>query len=287
MGKIDTECFWLSYKFIVYYMQRQWNNVAGIYIFAGINSQNQWVPYYISQCDSFLNTMPSNEIWRKAQNIGATHVHAMAEYNLETRMQIEQHLIQSFKPPLNKQQLLDLLKIHTTNSQKGEIIMPAMTKQPVENKIKQLLDSMPEIPADKKNNALTTIINHISEYISENLLDGRLKILFEYEKHYLTLIKEYKEEIKFAHSIQEDLRRERSQFFSQILKEVSETLKKSDVESSVASKWIQELVDSYTKSINLSSDLADIHAIDVIGKIRERAKKEVNIDNIDKGIEGR
>ena len=48
----------------------------------------------------------------------------------------------------------------------------------------------------------------------------KLELLYEYEKHYLELIKGYKEEIKFASALQEDLRRERSQFFTQTLKEV-------------------------------------------------------------------
>ncbi len=104
---------------------------------------------------------------------------------------------------------------------------------------------------------------------------SKLEVLYEYEKHYLDLIKEYKEEIKFAASLQEDLRRERSQFFTQVLREVSETLKNASVDSNVASQWTQELVDSYTKSIDLSSDLAKTHVIDVIGKIRESAKAEI------------
>ncbi len=113
------------------------------------------------------------------------------------------------------------------------------------------------------------------EFVSLESMKNKLQILFEYEEHYLKLIKEYKEEIKFCSTMQEDLRRERSQFFTQILKEVSDTLKKAEVESSVASQWVQDLVDSYTKSIDISSDLAKTHVVDVIGKIRNRAKKEI------------
>ena len=121
-----------------------------------------------------------------------------------------------------------------------------------------------------------TIKMLFDEFVSLEGMKTKLQILFEYEEHYLKLIKEYKEEIKFCNTMQEDLRRERSQFFTQILKEVSDTLKKAEVESSVASQWIQDLVDSYTKSIDISSDLAKSHVIDVIGKIRNRAKKEIS-----------
>ena len=89
------------------------------------------------------------------------------------------------------------------------------------------------------------------------------------------LLTEYKEEIKFSASLQEDLRRERSQFFTQVLREVSETLKNTSVDDKIASQWVQELVDSYTKSIELSSELAKTHVVEVIGEIKERTKEEI------------
>jgi len=107
-------------------------------------------------------------------------------------------------------------------------------------------------------------------------LHNKLQILFEYEKHYLDLIKEYKEEIKFANTIQEDLRRERAQFFTQSLKEVAQTLKDAAVEKSVADQWTMELVNSYTKSLDLSSDLAKTSVVDLIGKLKEDTRVERN-----------
>ncbi|OQX03696.1 MAG: hypothetical protein BWK80_55110 [Desulfobacteraceae bacterium IS3] len=110
------------------------------------------------------------------------------------------------------------------------------------------------------------------------MLRSKLEILFEYEKRHLDLLKEYKEEIKFANALQEDLRREKSNFFTQILGEVSESLKKVQVEPSVAAKWLQELVESYTKSLNVSVDLAKICVVEIIGKLREESKE--NLENI-------
>ena len=105
-------------------------------------------------------------------------------------------------------------------------------------------------------------------------LEEKLRILYEYEKKYLDLLKEYKEEIKFAAALQEDLRKERTKFFAESLKEVFKTLKDAQVESQVASMWIKELVDSYTRSLDLSSGLIEEHTLDMIAEIREEAKKE-------------
>ncbi|UOO13159.1 MULTISPECIES: hypothetical protein [unclassified Synechocystis] len=128
-----------------------------------------------------------------------------------------------------------------------------------------------ELDSNKKQILLKEIYNLITEI--EN--DNRLSILYEYEKHYLELLQQHKDEIKFANSIQEDLRRERSQFFTYGLREVCETLKNSGVDADIASAWIQELVKSYTKSLDVSSELAANQVIDTIGILKSEAKKEL------------
>lgn len=124
------------------------------------------------------------------------------------------------------------------------------------------------------------ITKDLQESVTLNSLKARLSVLFEYEKNYLELVKEFKEEIKFASGIQEDLRKERAKFFSETLKEVSSTLMESQVEDKVASQWLKELVNSYTKSLDLSGGLIEEHTLDMIGKIREKAKEQKNIIEI-------
>jgi hypothetical protein len=95
------EIIWLTYEFGIYDYEEQWSNVAGIYIFAGVDSQNYWVPYYIGQADSFQDRIPSHEKWDKAQSLGATHVHTKTVSQQFERDKIEQELIQNFQPSLN------------------------------------------------------------------------------------------------------------------------------------------------------------------------------------------
>lgn len=129
-------------------------------------------------------------------------------------------------------------------------------------------------------------INIMSENVGlEGLNETRekLDLLYKYEAHYLELIKNYKEEIKFANTLQEDLRRERSQFFTQTLKEVIQTMKNAEIEKDVSAKWVADLVDSYTKSIDLSGDLAKTHVVEILSLLTGEAKKEASnakLDNI-------
>ncbi|MCT0254472.1 hypothetical protein KQ311_11660 [Synechocystis sp. CS-94] len=119
------------------------------------------------------------------------------------------------------------------------------------------------------------LLKSIYDLIVEIENDNKLSILYEYEKHYLELLQQHKDEIKFANSIQEDLRRERAQFFTYGLREVCETLKNSGVDDQIASTWIQELVHSYTKSLDISSDLAANQVIDKISELKADTKNEL------------
>ena len=100
---MNDKAAWLSHGFTIYQPPTQWNNVAGIYIFVGVNSQNQWDPLYIGQADSFQDRIPSHEQWEPAVELGATHVHAMVVPLEANRDTIEKELIQAYQPPLNIQ----------------------------------------------------------------------------------------------------------------------------------------------------------------------------------------
>ncbi|MBC3872033.1 nickel transporter [Undibacterium flavidum] len=132
-----------------------------------------------------------------------------------------------------------------------------------------------EIEQPKREKLATTIATRFAEKNRLAEMKSRLAILFEYEKNYLQLVKEFKEEIKFAGSIQEDLRKERAKFFADTLKEVSTTFKESQVEPEVAAVWLKDLVGSYTRSLDLSSGLIEEQTIDTIGKIRGGARKNM------------
>jgi hypothetical protein len=136
---------------------------------------------------------------------------------------------------------------------------------------------------DEEQNRL--LLQLSEQQTPEGLLEtkAKLDLLYQYEKHYLDLIKEYKEEIKFAASLQEDLRRERSQFFTQTLKDVMQTMKTAEVDKAVSARWVEDLVASYTKSLDLSSDLAKTHVVEVLSIFKEEAKQEAakaKLDNI-------
>ena len=95
---------WWNWDFIVYKHSGNWSEVAGLYIFAGLNStQTAWTAFYIGHTESLAARLPTHEHWQEAVQLGATHVHARSEPQEVTRKAIERILIQNYQPRLNVQ----------------------------------------------------------------------------------------------------------------------------------------------------------------------------------------
>lgn len=221
---------------------------SGLVVLTGKDRETgDWIPYYVG----FMPNSFDSEVLTEAKKLGATHIHILPiESNLDEKIINEYkilhlNLIGNYQPALNKQD-----KFNST----GPLIV-------------------------NTDNSIGKDQNESNEL---HELKVKLELLYSYQGHYLQLIKDYKEEIKFASTLQEDLRRERSQFFTQTLKEVLQTLHSAEVEKNVSNKWIEELVTTYTKSLDLSSDLAKTHVVDILGILTNEAKLAATSGQLDK-----
>jgi hypothetical protein len=62
-------------------------------------------------------------------------------------------------------------------------------------------------------------------------------------------------------------------------------MKSAEIDKGVSGQWIQELVVSYTKSIDLSGDLAKTHAVEILSMLTSETKRQVSDAKLDKPIE--
>lgn len=93
-------------------------------------------------------------------------------------------------------------------------------------------------------------VENLLELVVPIFLKESNRLLIDYNKHYYSLRKEYKEELKFKNSHEEDLRKEYAKFFGENLKEVAETLNATKIDNKTRIEWIKSLVSSYTGSID-------------------------------------
>lgn len=163
----------------------------------------------------------------------------------------------------------------------------SMLKDEIKRLVKAEFEkSIKTVCSEEELKKVPTLSEGYSEYVSrivaekvENpMRDKKLTILYNHEKHFLDILKDYKEEIKFASSLQAEIRKEESAFFSSTLKEVCNSLKETQVDPKFQAQWIFDLVSSYTSSLRLSSKLAEEHVFNLIGEIQKEAAETVNKD---------
>jgi excinuclease UvrABC nuclease subunit len=93
----------LGVDFGIYSMDGAWNDVPGVYIFAGAVSANGWGAAYVGQASGFKSRFGSHDQWEPARRLGATHVHACVVNDPALRSRLEADLIRALQPPLNTQ----------------------------------------------------------------------------------------------------------------------------------------------------------------------------------------
>lgn len=89
-----------GYTFEVFPPDTTWNDVPGIYMFAGWTLHG-WFILYVGQTKSFKDRPGYHEQWRAAVNMGASNVLAMVVHSAQQRTDIEAQLIKSLQPRLN------------------------------------------------------------------------------------------------------------------------------------------------------------------------------------------
>jgi len=146
------------------------------------------------------------------------------------------------------------------------------------NKIKSS-EGQNDVSKEELEALISKEINTLNNVTELEVLSEKLKLLHSFESQYLTLIRDFKEEIKFVNSIQEDLRKERTKFFSENLSLVSKSLKETEIDKNIRDRWIEELVESFSISIDYSTQLTDQQTINKLSDLRKEStlvKKKVN-----------
>lgn len=100
-----------------------------------------------------------------------------------------------------------------------------------------------------------------------------LRELFESQKKYAALVREYKPEIEYIQGCLKDLREEEKAFYEKELPEILEILKKEDVNEASRKEWMEKLQDSMAKSYKMSEDLLNDLAIKQVDEFRRAAEE--------------
>jgi hypothetical protein len=95
------------YEFDVARSRRAWEPTGGIYMFVKPGDYPTMeaggpVALYIAQTASFADSLARHEVWAAAQALGAGEIHLVDEPDQAKRVMIEQDLLKSQTPILNR-----------------------------------------------------------------------------------------------------------------------------------------------------------------------------------------
>ena len=93
------------------------------------------------------------------------------------------------------------------------------------------------------------------EDISPRKQEPTLQVLYDYEKHYMELIRQHKNEIIFIENMLKDYRQENIDFFNNQLSKISQKLDAEHIDKDMKNAWLKRLEENMNRSFAVSEKL--------------------------------
>lgn len=109
--------------------------------------------------------------------------------------------------------------------------------------------------------------------VSPKRKEPSIQVLYDYEKHYMELVKKYASEIKMVADMLCDLRKEQEIFYKETLPEIIEKLNQdAGIDEEMRNVWLKRLTTNMDRSFGLSETLIN----DYVTKNIDEFKAEIN-----------
>lgn len=114
---------------------------------------------------------------------------------------------------------------------------------------------------------------HEFDDVSPKRKEPSIQVLYDYEKHYMELVKKYASEIKMVADMLRDFRKEQEIFYKETLPEIIQKLNQdAGIDEEMRNVWLKRLTTNMDRSFGLSETLIN----DYITKNVDEFKAEVN-----------
>ena len=102
------------------------------------------------------------------------------------------------------------------------------------------------------------------------------QILYDYEKHYMELVRKYKPEIQFISGLVENLREEQIEFYSKTLPSVIEHLNQDiAIDEETKRIWLNRFVTNMDNSFNLSESVIEHYVTKHVQEFNEAVNRAI------------
>lgn len=103
-----------------------------------------------------------------------------------------------------------------------------------------------------------------------------IQILYEYEKHYLELIRQYSSEISLIEKMLIDFRNEQEAFYKDTLPKITKQLNQDiGIDPDMKKVWLERLTTNIDRSFNLSETLINDYATKKIDEFKRAVTEKL------------
>ena len=103
-----------------------------------------------------------------------------------------------------------------------------------------------------------------------------LQVLYDYEKHYMELVRKYTPEIEFINGLIQKNNAERTDFYKSTLPEISKKLSSDDaIDDDMRKLWLKRFEDNMDKSFELSQRLINDFALKTLDQFKEEINEKI------------
>lgn len=100
--------------------------------------------------------------------------------------------------------------------------------------------------------------------------------IFEYERHYMDLLRKYKDEITYINGLLESLRTEQKKFWETDFPRISQKLDDEQVDKEVKAMWLRHVEENMSRSFQLSEKLVEHYMIKNIEQFQEALREAMH-----------
>lgn len=106
--------------------------------------------------------------------------------------------------------------------------------------------------------------------------DPTIQVLFDYEKHYMDLVRKYSTEIKFIEDMLSDYRQEQIKFYTETLPELQKKLNEDPgVDEEMKRTWLCRLTANMDKSFQMSDTLINDFATKKLQEFKDAVNEKL------------
>lgn len=103
-----------------------------------------------------------------------------------------------------------------------------------------------------------------------------VQVLYEYEQHYMDLIRQYKPEINFIEKLLKNYREEQINFFEKQMPAIYQKLTIECIDSDMKKLWLKRLEENMSRSFAISEQLITNYTTKKISEFKEAVNEKLH-----------